>query len=70
MTELAALAKKCVLPGMTVVVVGNTGAGKSSLLNALLNERGWRRGVAAHASRPLLHLQHEFHGVAVVSQSG
>jgi energy-coupling factor transporter ATP-binding protein EcfA2 len=40
LSELARLEAKCVLPGMTVVVVGNTGAGKSTLLNALLGETG------------------------------
>ena len=39
LAELSKLSQKCVLPGMSVVVVGTTGAGKSTLLNALLGEK-------------------------------
>eukprot|EP00951_Prasinocladus_malaysianus_P030960 scaffold294351_cov41-Prasinocladus_malaysianus.AAC.1 len=37
--ELHKLEKSAKSPGMTVVVVGNTGAGKSTMLNSLLGER-------------------------------
>mmetsp|Transcript_19729 Transcript_19729/g.54804 ORF Transcript_19729/g.54804 Transcript_19729/m.54804 type:complete len:1112 (-) Transcript_19729:310-3645(-) len=37
--EVAELGRVTQAPGMTVVVVGNTGAGKSTMLNTLLGER-------------------------------
>ena len=52
LSELDALSARLALPSFTVVVVGNTGAGKSTMLNALLGETEARPGACAEPLSP------------------
>ena len=76
--ELASMTRKLNLPGMSVVVVGNTGAGKSTLINSLLGEscvlptNGMRActAVLIHMSYPAAEDAEQHHGVSGGARGG